>query len=110
MLNIRPTNQLMLFVFVPLFLVAFAWRVSANDHSDSLPERELLTIPIAIYLLDSVTGDDSLSSRRTVAEMDRHFHRVNEIWRLADIRFKLCLLYTSPSPRDATLSRMPSSA
>ena len=25
-------------------------------------------------------------------------------------RFSLCLLYTSPSPRDATLSRMPSSA
>ena len=24
--------------------------------------------------------------------------------------FKVCLLYTSPSPRDATLSRMPSSA
>ena len=28
------------------------------------------------------------------------------IWRL----FKLCLLYTSPSPRDGLLSRMPSSA
>ena len=27
-----------------------------------------------------------------------------------DSPFKLCLLYTSPSPRDATLSRMPSSA
>ena len=26
------------------------------------------------------------------------------------IHFKDCLLYTSPSPRDATLSRMPSSA
>ena len=25
-------------------------------------------------------------------------------------RFNSCLLYTSPSPRDATLSRMPSSA
>ena len=25
-------------------------------------------------------------------------------------KFKDCLLYTSPSPRDATLSRMPSSA
>ena len=25
-------------------------------------------------------------------------------------RFDVCLLYTSPSPRDATLSRMPSSA
>ena len=28
----------------------------------------------------------------------------------ADIIFVICLLYTSPSPRDATLSRMPSSA
>ena len=26
------------------------------------------------------------------------------------LRGKTCLLYTSPSPRDATLSRMPSSA
>ena len=28
----------------------------------------------------------------------------------AFVRYKDCLLYTSPSPRDATLSRMPSSA
>ena len=28
----------------------------------------------------------------------------------SDVLFNLCLLYTSPSPRDATLSRMPSSA
>ena len=27
-----------------------------------------------------------------------------------DLAVKSCLLYTSPSPRDATLSRMPSSA
>ena len=27
-----------------------------------------------------------------------------------DVEIKYCLLYTSPSPRDATLSRMPSSA
>ena len=26
------------------------------------------------------------------------------------VKYKDCLLYTSPSPRDATLSRMPSSA
>ena len=29
---------------------------------------------------------------------------------IADTKFEFCLLYTSPSPRDATLSRMPSSA
>ena len=29
---------------------------------------------------------------------------------IAEVMVNLCLLYTSPSPRDATLSRMPSSA
>ena len=29
---------------------------------------------------------------------------------LSDAMLEICLLYTSPSPRDATLSRMPSSA
>ena len=32
------------------------------------------------------------------------------IWERICTRFSICLLYTSPSPRDATLSRMPSSA
>ena len=34
----------------------------------------------------------------------------SEWWYGRDARFICCLLYTSPSPRDATLSRMPSSA
>ena len=29
---------------------------------------------------------------------------------IADMLYQVCLLYTSPSPRDATTSRMPSSA
>ena len=29
---------------------------------------------------------------------------------IEDLKDNICLLYTSPSPRDATLSRMPSSA
>ena len=38
---------------------------------------------------------------------------VRVVWEntgLSSLLFKVCLLYTSPSPRDATLSRMPSSA
>ena len=35
---------------------------------------------------------------------------INEKDLLTEIEFSICLLYTSPSPRDATLSRMPSSA
>ena len=46
-------------------------------------------------------------------------HELKKFWVLAQEKinlndklnfFKTCLLYTSPSPRDATLSRMPSSA
>ena len=33
-----------------------------------------------------------------------------QAWRPEDMREYLCLLYTSPSPRDGLLSRMPSSA
>ena len=34
----------------------------------------------------------------------------NELKESSKDGYKTCLLYTSPSPRDATLSRMPSSA
>ena len=37
-------------------------------------------------------------------------HGENETVFLQELDSKVCLLYTSPSPRDATLSRMPSSA
>ena len=35
---------------------------------------------------------------------------INNIKPTVEVRSRSCLLYTSPSPRDATLSRMPSSA
>ena len=35
---------------------------------------------------------------------------INAMHRIAKIQDELCLLYTSPSPRDGLLSRMPSSA
>ena len=37
-------------------------------------------------------------------------HNFSGIDKLTDIRDAICLLYTSPSPRDGLLSRMPSSA
>ena len=43
----------------------------------------------------------TLMVRAIAGIFDLEFHR---------IQFTPCLLYTSPSPRDATLSRMPSSA
>ena len=40
----------------------------------------------------------------------RHIHGSENVVADALSRIETCLLYTSPSPRDATLSRMPSSA
>ena len=55
-----------------------------------------------------VLSDGSLLSATT----DLFIERMNEAgWKPdAIIGPEACLLYTSPSPRDATLSRMPSSA
>ena len=41
---------------------------------------------------------------------DHLYHIVALLKALIKHGLKICLLYTSPSPRDATLSRMPSSA
>ena len=51
--------------------------------------------------------DNSFDIYELLSRRDRA--TINEII-LETIASKGCLLYTSPSPRDATLSRMPSSA
>ena len=48
-----------------------------------------------------VKEGDTVSSGDLLAEIETD---------KATMEFEACLLYTSPSPRDATLSRMPSSA
>ena len=58
-----------------------------------------IAVLVTIYY-SSVLGDDWL---RSVPEFELTDH-------LGDVHTLDCLLYTSPSPRDATLSRMPSSA
>ena len=66
----------------------------------------------------SVSGDDTNSSSKTVLGSDPEYGllTVPLFVALAASRFinaarnKTCLLYTSPSPRDGLLSRMPSSA
>ena len=49
-------------------------------------------------------------SRPSNFDLKRNVWRLNQISQIIDNEIYVCLLYTSPSPRDATLSRMPSSA
>ena len=60
----------------------------------------------------------ALSPREIVSELDRYVIGQKEAKKAVAVALRnrwrrqalTCLLYTSPSPRDATLSRMPSSA
>ena len=52
---------------------------------------------------------DGPRSKKNMLEIADHFGKTIERLDIDDPD-KICLLYTSPSPRDATLSRMPSSA
>ena len=55
-------------------------------------------------------GDKEVGMHSNFFDMGGHSLRAMSLLNEMKKRFSVCLLYTSPSPRDATLSRMPSSA
>ena len=59
---------------------------------------------------DERVGVHALIGRRRREREDLYTRFMDEWRRLKTERFRPCLLYTSPSPRDRTRSRMPSSA
>ena len=65
------------------------------DDVDNLPMAEY---PHQRWQIDA-RGNESLNNVGIISLIN-----------LKDVKTNICLLYTSPSPRDATLSRMPSSA
>ena len=86
-----------------------------------LAARAIKNFPEAVFLPRAHEGDARVAQERIV---DQVFdpavvpairagllrEQLVEESRLLVAEFAICLLYTSPSPRDATLSRMPSSA
>ena len=65
-----------------------SWFASSNEY-ERLKKKKLLNC----HKCNSVKVEKSIMAPQLISQ-----------------NFKNCLLYTSPSPRDATLSRMPSSA
>ena len=51
----------------------------------------------------------NIDSSKLYTQPEEVAYAYEELMKISD-KFTICLLYTSPSPRDATLSRMPSSA
>ena len=81
-------------------------------------KAELKRRKISKYLIESalkqISEKDYLFTFEELANRKANSIKANSILlkkkKLADYLIYSCLLYTSPSPRDATLSRMPSSA
>ena len=91
-----------------------------GDGDDALHTRSLLPHAlefamtslgsIALKVLDAplASGAPVLAKRKSVvAKVDDAKREEKEA---AELALRVCLLYTSPSPRDGLLSRMPSSA
>ena len=83
-------------------LMATTSVVAAETDSDVVQEVEAGAPVIAALAAGGVKVRDANISY--VDERDSSYFTLN------DLNLDTCLLYTSPSPRDATLSRMPSSA
>ena len=83
--------------------------VNANDLLPVNADATLVMLPNSdLFFLSGIEQEESilLVFPDAVEEKNREILFLRE----PNEHMKICLLYTSPSPRDATLSRMPSSA
>ena len=87
-----------------VFALLFARYVAGAGAvvAPAAPEGKVGTAPgLRAWAHEAFELDAARTRERGGVDAELHVRR---------IRMRLCLLYTSPSPRDATLSRMPSSA
>ena len=64
-----------------------------------------LFLSVLLIFISCSKEDEINELNETIVALQSEIAKLN-----SDINDYACLLYTSPSPRDATLSRMPSSA
>ena len=90
-----------IFLLLLLGVLVLLWQSGARSKEQAVAIAKRECLRKQLQLLDQTVVLDHL-----------RLHRGAEgwlvIWR--HYRFDYCLLYTSPSPRDGLLSRMPSSA
>ena len=93
--------------------------IKLPDLGEGIDGAEISEVPVAVG--DTVSPEDTvlvLESDKASMEIPSEMSGVvseiliseGEEVTTGQLLLKICLLYTSPSPRDATLSRMPSSA
>ena len=84
-------------------------RAETNELFRLFVEADVVTVPREDWASSELLWSFS-PALGVVADSDEHVGPGREQFRENLVKYIGCLLYTSPSPRDATLSRMPSSA
>ena len=85
------------------FIKIFGLRINLDEVQKMIENHFKISV--------ACTGKDELL--KILVHSDDHLTEVKvkeEVMKMYKLNFKSCLLYTSPSPRDRTRSRMPSSA
>ena len=78
-----------------------------NGHTDLVERASHLFDQIIVAVGTNAQKNNSMTTERRVALAQEVLDHVENV---SVESFDTCLLYTSPSPRDRTRSRMPSSA
>ena len=103
---------------IPLDLVVAQFALESDEHHDAgrdllntLLERAIKNNQYSMiaWTRSMIANESDATSKPTTSQQLSHWVVSNEYGR-NQLMDGNCLLYTSPSPRDATLSRMPSSA
>ena len=106
-INISSMLDVM-FILIIFFLVTTTFKEEEIDHMVNLPvdaKNQSLTQSSGNLIKINIrkSGAYVLMGKQVTEE------QISE-WMKVEVEKKPCLLYTSPSPRDRTRSRMPSSA
>ena len=93
----------------------FNFNTSSNVSLEEDLERRDLTINAIAQddsgnLIDPLNGQKDILEKKLRHVSDAFSEDPLRVLRIARFKSDFCLLYTSPSPRDGLLSRMPSSA
>ena len=117
-----------LLVLIGIFAIAY-WQYTEAKHIDKSMldlDNRLMVLENQLKLVDEINNDSLTGISANIQFLDKE---IRKLWDLSNKRNKVniaalqknqdslmvdlsiaCLLYTSPSPRDAHESRMPSSA
>ncbi len=95
----RLSPRILLIPLLLLLLVAHSAVLAQRDDPENIAPPDTVTIAGTLQMPLGCPGDWNTTCEETMLTYDAD----SDLW-------TGCLLYTSPSPRDRTRSRMPSSA